>query len=261
MSRDRPLAVITGGTSGIGLETARLLAPGYDLALVYKSNTERAKQSQALLRSDFAHCQIEIFEKDLLTAQSTKEVHREIKSKFPQAASILVNSAGVAKPKLLLQSTDEEVIECLMGNLMPTIWMTRAILPEMYRENFGRIVMVSSIATTCCNRGQVPYATAKGGIETFVRALALEVAHRGVTVNSVRAGLTDTPMVAGRSIAVDEASLKGFPLRRLVQPSEVAAAIALLCSEQAAAIVGAALTIDGGSGLGSVLMRDKNASL
>jgi 3-oxoacyl-[acyl-carrier protein] reductase len=123
----------------------------------------------------------------------------------------------------------------------------------MYKEKFGRIINLSSISASYAKRGQANYAAAKAGIEGFTRTLALEVAHRGVTVNAIAPGLIETKMTRElvAKIEAGGGSIRdGVPARRMGSPDEIGALAQFLCSSDASYITGTVITIDGGRSLG-----------
>jgi NAD(P)-dependent dehydrogenase (short-subunit alcohol dehydrogenase family) len=138
-------------------------------------------------------------------------------------------------------------------HLIITAAMCQIALKPMYKEKSGRIINLSSISGNYAKRGQTSYAAAKAGIEGLTRTLALEVAHRGITVNAIAPGLIETPMTKDilEKIQSTEGGVRGrIPAGRTGQPEEVGALVAFLCSPDAAYITGTVVTIDGGRSLG-----------
>lgn len=249
---EKRLALITGGTSGIGLAAARALAGTCDLALAYAGNHEKAEEALALLRNH--NVRTEIFCRNLDNYESAKELYGSVVSRFGIHPEILVNSAGRIKDGMFFQ-TDFSLHEKLLHeHLLVTMALCHLALKSMYGKRFGRIVNLSSISGFYAKRGQVNYAAAKAGIIGFTRTLALEVAHRGITVNAVAPGLIRTPMTSGIVSYLENASSreisKNIPAGFIGEPEDVGPLVAFLCSDAARYITGAVIPVDGGRSLG-----------
>lgn len=177
----------------------------------------------------------------------------------PQLAafSLLVNAAGAAVSRPFVKTTDADFREALEANLMSAVALSRAVLPGMLQLGFGRIVNIASTAALKGYAYVAPYVAAKHALLGFTRALALEVAARGVTVNAICPGFTETPLLeesiarirqkTGRDDATTRAELaRANPQGRLLQPEEVAELAVHLCTDAARGIHGAALPVSGG---------------
>ncbi len=253
-SAPRRLALITGGTSGIGFGAAKALAAKYDLALVFFSDATKAAAAKESLASSGAR--VEVYQKPLSTHEDCKSLVEQVTKDFGRGPDVLVNSAGKIRDGLFMGTPFEEHQTLIQEHLLVTMSLAHLVLKGMNRERFGRIVNLSSISARFAKRGQANYAAAKSGIEGFTRTLALEVAHRGITVNAVAPGLIETPMT--QAIIENWAKLpdsdgglrKRIPAGRTGTPEEVGALIAFLCSDEAAYVTGQTLTIDGGRSLG-----------
>jgi 3-oxoacyl-[acyl-carrier protein] reductase len=160
--------------------------------------------------------------------------------------AVLVNNAGATFDNLLLRMTEDEWQRCIDVNLGGVYRLTKACLRPMMKARFGRIINVTSVVGAIGNPGQCNYAAAKAGTIGFTRALAREVASRGITVNAVAPGFIDTDMTRGLTDERRAELLRNIPLGRLGKAAEVAAAVAFLASPDAAYITGHTLHLNGG---------------
>ena len=247
------LALITGGTSGIGLGIAKRLGKDHDLALVYANNDARAESAKAELQALYPECKIAVIKKNLATHEDALGLFETVLVECKTAPSVLVHSAGRLRDGLFLGSDFVKHQELIQEHLLMSMALSHVCLKAMYTARFGRILLLSSISAGFSKRGQTNYAAAKAGIEGFTRTLALEVAHRGVTVNAIAPGLIETPMTEElvKKLEESEAPIrKRIPAGRMGTPDEVGALAAFLCSADAGYITGTVVTIDGGRSLG-----------
>jgi 3-oxoacyl-[acyl-carrier protein] reductase len=166
---------------------------------------------------------------------------------------ILVNNAGVIQDDLFVRLEPEQWDKVIRTNLGGTYNFCRAVAYGMMRRRKGRIINVSSVAATHVNPGQTNYAASKGAINAFTRALAVELASRGVTVNAIAPGFIATDMSAAvRNKAGDLIEKKMIPMRRIGQPEDIAKVAVFLASDDSAYMTGQVLTVDGGLSLGAV---------
>ena len=249
----RKLALITGGTSGIGFGAAMKLAESFDLALNFASNEEKAKQALSAIKDKFPDCQVELFQQPLVTYQHGEALLAKVTKQMGRAPAVLVNSAGRLEDGLFLTMDFEKLSSIVQEHLIATMGLCHSVVKGMYKQKWGRIVNLSSISAAYAKRGQANYAAAKSGIEGFTRTLALEVAHRGITVNAIAPGLIETPMTKPLIDKMETSERKigaRVPMGRAGKPDEVGALVAFLCSQDAAYITGTTITIDGGRSLG-----------
>jgi 3-oxoacyl-[acyl-carrier protein] reductase len=254
MSLDRPLALITGGTSGIGFGIACALAPKYHLALSFAQNEIKAQKALHLIRDQFPQTRVEIYRKALFNRKDCEELLGDVKGSFNANPAALVHSAGRIRDNLFLNSNFQDHVDVLNEHAVVGMALSHLCLKDMYRSRFGRVILMSSISTQFAKRGQSSYAAAKGAMEAFTKTLALEVAHRGITVNAIAPGLIETPMTEKIIERIREKTQNNFTSRIPAgypgKAEDVGALAAFLCSPEAAYITGTTITIDGGRSLG-----------
>jgi 3-oxoacyl-[acyl-carrier protein] reductase len=163
-----------------------------------------------------------------------------------QRIDILVNNAGIARDQLMLRMKRDDWDAVLNTNLTGAFTCVQAVLKTMVKQRAGRIINISSVVGQAGNAGQVNYAASKAGLIGFTKALALEIASRGITVNAVAPGLIDTDMTKGISEGAHEEWAAKIPLKRLGTPDDVAAAVTFLASDEASYITGQVLAVNGG---------------
>ena len=159
---------------------------------------------------------------------------------------ILVNNAGIARDQLMLRMKREDWDAVLATNLTGVFALTQAVLKPMIRQRGGRIVCISSVVGQSGNAGQANYAASKAGVIGFAKAVALEVASRGITVNVVAPGMVETDMTRAMTESAREEWASKIPLRRLGTPDDIASAVCFLASDEASYITGQVLAVNGG---------------
>jgi 3-oxoacyl-[acyl-carrier protein] reductase len=169
---------------------------------------------------------------------STLERHTRI--------DILVNNAGIARDQLMLRMKREDWDAVLATNLTGAFALTQAVLKPMIRQHGGRIISISSVVAQRGNAGQANYAASKAGLIGFTKAVALEVASRGITVNVVAPGLIETDMTRTLTDEGREEWASQIPLGRLGTPADIASAVCFLASDEASYITGHVLAVNGG---------------
>ena len=163
-----------------------------------------------------------------------------------QRVDILVNNAGITKDQLMLRMKRDDWDAVLNTNLTGAYTCVQAVLKTMIKQRAGRIINITSVVGQSGNAGQVNYAASKAGLIGFTKALALEVASRGITVNAVAPGLIETDMTKGISEGAHDEWAAKIPLKRLGTPDDVATAVTFLASDEASYITGQVLAVNGG---------------
>ncbi len=240
-----PLAMVTGGSRGIGRSIAiRLAADGFDLIITYRSRVDDANEVAAEIRGKGREARI--IELDV-SAGSDAESKVAAVVDSAGCPDVLVNNAGMVRDTLFATMGRESWEKVLNTHLGSFYSVTRPVLRQMLRRRSGRIISIASTAGLRGNAGQVNYSASKAGLIGATKALALEVAARNILVNAVAPGFIETEMLAGVSQQnVEEKILPLIPLKRAGKPEEVAAVVAFLASDGAAYITGEVINVNGG---------------
>ncbi|MBI4494273.1 MAG: 3-oxoacyl-[acyl-carrier-protein] reductase [Chloroflexi bacterium] len=242
------VALVTGGSRGIGRAVAeRLAAGGADVALSYRSNAEAAAEVAAAIERQGRR--VHVAQSDVSQLQQVEALVRQTLEAFGRI-DILVNNAGITRDTLLLRMSEQDWDAVLETNLKGTYLCTKAVLRSMIRQRYGRIVNLSSVSGIVGNAGQANYAASKAGLIGFTRAVAREVASRGITANAVAPGYIHTDIWAPVGETARQKMLELIPLGRTGTPAEVAEAVAFLATDAAAYITGQVLNVDGGMVMG-----------
>ena len=233
-------ALVTGATGAIGGAIARALhRQGATVAL---SGTRReALEQLAAELGARAHA----VPGDLRDPDAVERLVPQAEEAMGRL-DILVNNAGITRDNLFMRLKDEEWADVLAVNLEAAFRLARAAVRGMMRRRFGRIVSITSVVGVTGNPGQGNYAAAKAGLIGMSKALAREVASRGVTVNCVAPGMISTPMTDALTDKQREAILAAVPAGRLGEAQEIAAAVVYLASDEAGYVTGATLHVNGG---------------
>jgi len=233
------VALVTGGTRGIGAAIAKGLAgAGHKVAATYAGNRERAEAFSN--ETGIAAFQWDAAD-EAACAAGVQRVAGEV-----GPVDILVNNAGIIRDSWFHKMDFATWSAVLKTNLDSMFTMTRPLIDGMRSRKFGRVVNIASINGQKGQLGQVNYSTAKAGMIGFTKALALENARNGITVNCVCPGYIDTDMVAAVPEKVLEGIVAAIPVGRLGKADEIAALVVYLASDQSAFMTGAVLSINGG---------------
>lgn len=238
------IALVTGGSRGIGRETSLELARRGCAVAVNYSRSEKAAEEVV--------SQIEAMGRKAIAIKADVSSPSEVKEMFAAAASklgpveILVCNAGITRDNLLMRMKEEEWNDVISADLSSLFYCAKEALRPMLKARWGRIIAVSSVTGLIGNPGQCNYAAAKAGMTGFIKSLAREVGSRGITANAVAPGYIETDMTSELPAEIKEAMIKNIPSGRTGLPSDVAKAVAFLASEDSEYIQGQILAVDGG---------------
>lgn len=241
MSLEGKRALITGASGALGAAMAeRFARDGVTVLLHANSRPEAVEQLAATIAAAGGKAECHVF--DLRSDEAAEAACRRMLE--GGAIQILVNNAGVHDDAVLPGMRAEQWHKVIDVSLNGFFRVTQPLLLPMMRTRWGRILNISSVAALTGNRGQVNYAAAKGALNSATKALSLEVASRGVTVNAIAPGIIASPMA---DAVFDAAVIQQMvPVKRAGTPQEVAALAAFLASEEAAYITGQVISINGG---------------
>jgi 3-oxoacyl-[acyl-carrier protein] reductase len=236
------IALVTGASRGIGKAIAAMLAAqGAVVVAAARGENAKAAADEILAAGGTA----EPIALDVTDAGAVEGAVAGVLQRHGRI-DILVNNAGITKDQLMLRMKRDDWDAVLATNLTAAFALTQAVLKPMLKQRGGRIVNISSVVGQGGNAGQANYAASKAGIIGFSKAVALEVASRGITVNVVAPGLIDTDMTRAITGSAHEEWASKIPLKRLGSPADVAAAVCFLASDEASYITGQVLAVNGG---------------
>lgn len=233
------VAVVTGGTRGIGRAiSVALKNAGYRVAANYGGNDQAARQFNE-------ETGIPVFKFDVADFDACAEGVKSIGAQLGPI-EVLVNNAGITRDGTMHRMSWEQWNAVIQTNLSSCFNMSRAVIEEMRTRGFGRIVNIGSINGQAGQFGQTNYSAAKSGMHGFTKALAQEGAARGITVNTIAPGYTETDMVRAVPASVLEQIIARIPVGRLGKPEEIARAVLFLVADEAGFITGTMLSVNGG---------------
>jgi len=241
------VAVVTGGASGIGLGVARqFVEDGYDVAVLDR-NGAGAEAAVAEITVDGAR--VVAVEVDVADRVSVDDAFARVRAELGPVA-ILVTSAGIESFDPLLEITGEKWDRILAVNLTGTFSCVQAAVPDMLAAGWGRIVTISSSSAQSGAPNMAHYVASKGGVIALTKALAVDLARNGITVNTIPPSLVDTPMARAAEAVGDFPGVDVVgpmvPLGRAGTPADIAAACSFLCSEGGSYITGQIIGVNGG---------------
>lgn len=239
----KKFALVTGGSRGIGRAICiKLAEQGYHILINYKSNHAEAQKTAGLVAEKGTTA--ELLQFDVSNKADVDQVLGGwIESNKDHALEVLVNNAGIRQDNLMIWLTEEQWKGVIGSSLDGFYYVTRHVINSMLVKRYGRIVNIVSLSGIKGMPGQTNYSAAKAGVIGATKALAQEVARRGVTVNAVAPGFIRTEMTQD----LNEAELKKLvPMQRFGEPEEVADSVVFLASEKASYITGEVISINGG---------------
>ena len=241
----KKVALITGATGGIGSAiTKKLINDGYKVVATYIQQMYD-HSVQWVKESGFSDDQIRLLELDVTKGDECQEKLTKLLAE-EGGIEVLVNTAGITRDAVFKKMTADDWHAVIDTNLNSVFNVTHPIFPAMLEQGHGRIVNITSVNGIKGQFGQTNYSAAKAGMIGFTKALALEGAKAGVTVNAVAPGYTATPMVAKMREEVLESIKAQIPMRRLATPEDIANAVAYLVSDSGSYITGETLSVNGG---------------
>ncbi len=243
-------ALVTGGSRGIGRAIVQAFAQeGARVAVVYRGSREAAEALVAEINTKGGKAVA--FQADVADAASVQACVQRVERELGPL-HILVNNAGVIEDDLFVRMKPDAWNKVLQTNLGGVFNLCHAVAFGMMQRRAGRIINISSVAAEHVNMGQTNYSASKGAINSFTRALAVELAKRGVTVNAIAPGFIETDMSAAARNKAGDRIAKFIPMRRIGTPEDIARVAVFLASADSAYITGQVLTVDGGLTLGAI---------
>jgi acetoacetyl-CoA reductase len=244
------IALVTGGTGGMGTAICeRLYKDGYTVVANYRDFTSAMKWREEAKKWRDDHLkmgfEMKVIEGDISNYGSAAKMIKEITQEMGPI-DVLVNNAGITRDAALHKMSIEQWDEVINTNLNSVFICTRLVIEGMIERGWGRVISISSVNGKKGQFGQTNYAATKAGMYGFSKSLALEVAKKGITVNTVSPGYVGTDMVMAIREEIRTKIIEQIPSGRLGTPAEIAGAVAYLASEEGRYITGADISINGG---------------
>lgn len=239
---ENKVAIITGGTRGIGFETVKLFAQNKAKVILFGSKQDTVDSAKAKLKE--FDIEVDGYYPNLNNIEEIETVMKEIHDKYGHI-DILVNNAGISANKKIEETTSEDFKKIIDVNVNGMFNMTKAVVPYMKNQHDGVILNTSSMVSIYGQPSGVGYPTSKFAVNGMTKSLARELAPSNIRVNAVAPGVTNTDMVASLPKEMIEPLIKTIPLGRVGEPKDIANAFLFLASDMASYITGVVLSVDG----------------
>ena len=237
------VALVTGGTGGIGTAIVKALAShGHRVATNYRNEAKALAWQDKMRAEGF---EVAIVKGDVTSPQEAEAMVREVETKLGPI-DILVNNAGITRDRMFAKMEAAQWNAVISTNLSSLFNMTKQVSAKMAERGWGRIINISSVNGLRGQAGQTNYSAAKAGVIGFTKALAAELAAKGVTVNAITPGYVATPMVMAIKPEILQSIIETVPMKRLARPEEIGGACVYLASEIAGFMTGSTMNICGG---------------
>ena len=238
------LALITGGTRGIGKQIALTFAKeGYDIAINYRTENDDLKNTKREIEANNVKCFA--VQGDVTKFEDCEKFVKQIIEEFGNI-DVLVNNAGITRDTLLMRMREEDFKQVIDTNLVGTFNVTKNVISYMMKARNGRIINISSVVGISGNAGQTNYAASKAGIIGFTKSIAKELASRNIRANAVAPGFIETDMTNVLKEEIKENINSQIPLRRMGSAKEVAELVYFLGEDASSYITGQVINVDGG---------------
>ena len=244
MRLENKIAVITGGSRGIGYTTCERFIQEGATVILTASKQENADKAVAKLKEAYPNAKVGGISPNLTNLESVKEAFNKVEEEFGPI-DILVNNAGVSDSKPFTSYDEEGFDKVLDLNVKGVFTASRAVADKMIERGTGVILSTSSMVSISGQPAGVAYPTSKFAVNGFTISLARELGPKGIRVNAVAPGITETDMMRNVPKSVIEPMVARIPLRRLGQPEDIANAFVFLASDEASYITGVILSVDG----------------
>lgn len=247
MTLEGKVALVTGGSQGIGAAIAKKLASeGADIAILYVGNPAPAEETVAAIEAMGRRVVCKVC--DVSNYEETQAAVKDVMAQLG-GVDILVNNAGITRDGLLMMMKEDDFDAVINANLKGAFLCMKAVSRLMMKQRWGRIVNMSSVVGVYGNAGQVNYAASKAGVIGLTKSLARELARRNITANAVAPGFIATDMTDALSDAQREAIVSRIGSGRLGEPDDIAHLVRFLASDEASYITGQVICVDGGMSL------------
>lgn len=241
---DRKVALVTGGSRGIGKEIAKELAgKGYNLVINYVSSATNLEQ----LEEEFTNlgAKVILIKANVANFEECEKMTKIAVEKLGKI-DVIVNNAGITNDGLVMRMKEEDFSKVIDINLKGTFNVTRQVVPYMVKQKHGNIINISSVVGEVGNAGQANYAASKAGVIGFTKSLAKELASRNIRANAVAPGFIETDMTEVLNEKVKETIYEQIPMKRMGTAKEVAKLVSFLAGEESSYITGQVINVDGG---------------